>query len=181
MLEIQDKINKAFDSLKDKFSYKNKMQAPKLEKIVLSVGVGRDKGDKKKLSVILDRLTKITGQKPSSSAAKKSIAAFKLREGEIVGYKTTLRGNSMNFFFDKFVAIIIPRMKDFRGISKKSIDEMGNLTIGIKEHIVFPETGDEEIKDIFGLSVTLVSTASNKEEALAFFEYLGIPFKKDKK
>ena len=181
MLDIKDKINNTFDSLKEEFSYKNKFQAPKLEKIILSVGAGRDKGDKKKIAVIVDRLTKIAGQKPSPSLAKKSVAAFKLREGEVIGFKTTLRGSNMDYFFEKFISIVIPRMKDFRGISEKSIDEMGNLTIGIKEHIIFPETGDEEINDIFGLAVTIVSTATNKEEALAFFKHLGVPFKKEEK
>ena len=180
MLEIKEKINKAFESLKEKFSYKNKLQSPRFEKIVVSVGAGRDKEDKKKLEVIVDRLTKITGQKPAVLAAKKSIASFKLREGQTIGFKVTLRGDRMYRFFDKFVGIVIPRMKDFRGISKTAVDEMGNLTIGIKEHIVFPETGDEEIRDIFGLSMTVVSTASSKEEALDFFEYIGVPFKKDK-
>ncbi|MCK5589328.1 MAG: 50S ribosomal protein L5 [Candidatus Pacebacteria bacterium] len=180
MLDIQKKINSAFDFLKEKFSYKNKFQSPKLTKIVVSVGVGRDKEDKRKLGVILDRLTKITGQKPSESPAKKSIAAFKLREGQIVGYKVTMRGDKMHRFFDKFVGIVMPRMKDFRGISLQSVDEQGNLTMGIKEHIVFPETGDEEIKDIFSLAVTIVSSASSKDEALEFFKHIGIPFKKEK-
>jgi len=181
MIDIKEKEKKAFDSLKDKFNYTNVFQTPKLEKIIVSVGAGRDKEDKRKLAVILDRLEKITGQKASPSPAKKSIASFKLREGQIIGYKVTLRGDRMYRFLDKFISIVIPRMKDFRGIKKTAVDEMGNLSIGVKEHIVFPETGDEEIKDIFGLSIVVVSTAKSKEEGLGFFAHLGVPFKKDKK
>ncbi|MCD5396664.1 MAG: 50S ribosomal protein L5 [Candidatus Pacebacteria bacterium] len=181
MLSLKEKIENSFDVLVKEFKYKHKMEAPKIEKIVVSVGVGKYKDDKRKLSVIQDRISKITGQKATYLLAKKSIASFKLRQGQVVGYKVTLYGKKMIMFFDKFISIIIPRMRDFRGISNNSVDEMGNLTIGIKEHIIFPETGDEEIKDIFGLSITVVSSASSKKEGLAFFKHLGIPFKKIKK
>ena len=181
MIELKEKINNVFDILKDKFGYKNKMQAPKLEKIVVSVGLGSVKTDKKKMDKIKDRLIKITGQLPIEVLAKKSIASFKVREGQLTGFKTTLRGDRMHYFFDKLISVIIPRIKDFRGISLKSIDEMGNLTIGVKEHIIFPETGDEELKDIFGLSIVIVSTAKNKAEATAFFKSIGVPLKKEEK
>ncbi len=178
-ISVKDKMNTAFETLKKSGAISNIMQAPKLEKIVISVGVGRDKDDKRKIAVIEDRLAKITGQKASPAVAKKSIATFKVREGEVTGFKTTLRGDRMFEFIDKFINISLPRTRDFRGIKISSIDEMGNLTIGIKEHIVFPETSDEEINDIFGLSVTFTTTAKNREDAEVFFKEIGIPFKKD--
>lgn len=175
----KEKEKKAYKILKEKFNYVNNMQSPRLEKIVISTGVGKNKDDKRKLAVIADRLAKITGQKPSVSVAKKSIATFKVREGQISGYKVHLRGNDMYLFFDKLINISLPRVKDFRGIERSSIDPMGNLTIGLKEHIIFPETGDEELRDIFGLAITITTTTKNKEEAEDFLEYLGMTFKKN--
>ena len=175
---VKQKEKKAFELLKDKFKYSNVMQTPKLEKITLSVGVGKIKGDKRKVEIIEDRLTKIAGQKPVEVKAKKSIASFKVREGDLSGFKVTLRGDRMYEFLDKFINISIPRTKDFRGVNPKSVDGMGNLTMGIKEHIVFPETGDEEIRDIFGLSVTINTTAKTVDEAKEFLTVLGVPFKK---
>ena len=170
---------KTFDTLKSEFGYKNKMQTPKLEKVVLNVGTGSSRNTKDRDEMIADRLAKITGQKPSVKKAKKSIAAFKLREGENVGYQVTLRGNRMFSFVDKLVNVAIPRTKDFRGLKLSSIDEMGNATLGIKEHIIFPETSDEEIRDVFGMSISIVTTAKNKKEAEAFLRHLGFPFKKE--
>ena len=172
------KEKKAFESLKEKFSYKNKMQSPRVEKIIVSSGVGKIKDDKRKLEIVADRLQKITGQKSILIPAKKSIATFKVREGQTSGYKVTLRGEKMYLFLDKIINIALPRMKDFRGINRSAVDPMGNLTIGVKEHIIFPETGDEELRDIFGLAITITTTAQNKKEAESFFEELGIPFKK---
>ena len=111
--------------------------------------------------------------------AKKSIASFKIRLGDPIGIVATLRGKRMYAFLEKLINVALPRTKDFRGISRKAVDNVGNLTIGIKEHTIFPETADEDIKDVFGLSITLVSTAKNKEEGLAFYELIGIPFKKE--
>jgi len=155
------------------------MQTPKIEKVVVSVGFGsiKDK-DKKKIDLIADRLSKITGQKPASRAAKKSIASFKLREGEPIGYQVTLRGPRMVGFLDKLLNIALPRTRDWRGIQTKAIDEIGNLTIGIKEHTIFPETSDEELKDVFGMAITVVTAAKSKEEAKAFLTHLGFPFRK---
>jgi large subunit ribosomal protein L5 len=136
------------------------------------------KNDKNKNDFIMGRLAKITGQKPSPRSAKQSIASFKLREGEVIGSMVTLRGERMYSFIDKLINIAFPRTKDFRGLESKGIDDVGNLTIGIKEHTIFPETGDEELKDVFGLAITFVTTAKSKAEAKAFFDYLGIPFKK---
>lgn len=166
-----------FEILKERFGYKNKMQAPKLQKIVVSAKVGSIK-DKNKIEVVIDRLARITGQKPKANPAKKSIATFKLREGTIIGYSVTLRGKRMKNFLDKLIHIALPRTRDFRGLEVGAIDEMGNYTIGIKEHTIFPETSDEDLKDVFGLGVTLVTTAKTKEEAEGFLREIGIPLKK---
>lgn len=180
MISIKEKNKSAFEALKGKFGYKNPMQAPRLVKVVVSAGVGSFK-DKKKLDVVADRLTKITGQKPVKKGAKISIAAFKVRQGDPVGFQVTLNGARMNDFLDRLVNIALPRTKDFRGIPASSIDAMGNYTLGIREHIIFPETADEDLKDIFGLAVVVVTTAKNKEEARAFFDHLGFPFSTLKK
>jgi len=176
-MKIKQLENSTFTALKEKFGYKNKLEAPRLVKIVVNVGIGSIK-DKKKQDLIPDRLAKITGQKASPRGAKLSIASFKVRQGEIVGHQVTLRGQRMYDFLEKFLNVSIPRTRDFRGIPSKSIDEMGNYTVGIKEHIIFPETVDEELKDIFGMSITFVTTSSKKEETKAFLEHLGFPFKK---
>ncbi|MGB8815991.1 MAG: 50S ribosomal protein L5 [Minisyncoccia bacterium] len=177
MISLKEKQNKAFDLLKDKLELKNKMQAPKVTKIVVNVGVGSLK-DKNKLKIIEDRIAKITGQKAMIKGAKQSIASFKVREGDTVGVAVTLRGQRMFDFIDKLVFVALPRTKDFRGISKSGIDEMGNLSIGMKENTIFPESSDEDLKDVFGMAVTIVTTAKDKKTAETFFEYLGFPFKK---
>lgn len=168
----------AFTHLKGKFALKNPMQAPRLTKIVLSTGVGSIK-DKKKVALIEDRLSRITGQKAALRTSKKSIASFKVREGDTVGYQVTLRGARMYNFLDRLVNIALPRTKDFRGISRTAVDEMGNYTLGIKEHTIFPETTDEELKDVFGMGITMVTTSGNKELTIAFLELIGLPFKKE--
>ncbi len=177
MYGIKEKTKGFYEELKKNGEISNIMESPKLVKVVVSAGIGRFKNDKRKVEVVADRLAKITGQKAAPVPARKSIASFKLRAGEVVGYKVTLRGDRMNYFVDKLINIAIPRTKDFRGIPLNAVDEMGNLTIGIKEHIIFPETGDEELSDIFGLSITLVSNLSDKEKATAFFKGIGVPFK----
>lgn len=177
MKTAQEKQKNTFDALKDSFGYTNPMEVPTLEKIVISTGIGSIK-DKSKVDLIQGRLAQITGQQPAPRQAKKSMAAFKTRQGDVIGYQVTLRGARMQNFLDKLIHIAFPRTKDFRGIKRDAIDEMGNITIGIPEHTVFPETSDEELKDVFGLAVTLVSTAPNAEVAEAYFEHLGIPFKK---
>ncbi len=171
---------KAYELMKGDFGYKNLMASPHLVKIVVSSGTGRSmKANKNFNEHVADRLAKITGQKTTVKGAKKSIASFKVRAGDPVGVMVTLRGERMYSFLDKFINISLPRTKDFRGISRGAVDAIGNITIGIKEHTIFPETGDEDIRDVFGLAVTIVTTAKTKEEALRFFEILGIPFKKD--
>lgn len=167
----------AFAALKDTFGYTNVMQAPKVSKVVVSVGTGRVQ-DKQREALIRDRLSLITGQKPSPRPAKKSIASFKLREGEIIGYQVTLRGARMNHFIDKLINIAIPQTRDFRGLKTTAIDEMGNITLGIKENTIFPECADEEIKDVFSLAITFVTTAKSKAEAEAYLRHLGLPLQK---
>ena len=174
---IQEKQKNVFKDLKEAFGYKNTMQAPKITKVVISVGTGSNK-DKKKNEVIADRLARITGQKPATRSAKKSIATFKVREGDPVGFQVTLRGARMHDFINRLIHVALPRTKDFKGIKTEAIDEVGNYTLGMKEHSVFPETADEDIKDVFGLAVTIVTTAKNPKETLAYLTYLGFPFKK---
>ncbi len=176
---VKEKEAESFEKMRDLFHYKNKMAAPKMAKVVLNAGTGTAvKKDRNKNETISDRLTKITGQKPSLRGAKQSVASFKIRQGDPIGIMVTLRGKRMFAFLEKLINVALPRTKDFRGISAKAVDDIGNLTIGIKEHTIFPETADEDIKDIFGLSITLVSTAKTKEEGKAFFDLLGVPFKK---
>lgn len=176
-ISIKEKQSKAFESLKDVLGLKNTMQTPKVTKIDINVGIGSLK-DKTKIEMIQDRITKIAGQKPSLKGAKKSIAAFKVREGDPVGLHVTLRGKRMFDFLDKLVFVAFPRTKDFRGISSNGIDEMGNYTLGIKENTIFPETSDDELKNVFGFSVVIGTNAKTKETAKALFTYLGFPFKK---
>ena len=166
-----------FKTLKEKFGYNNTMQTPRLEKIVVAAKVGSMK-DKGKVEVVIDRLARITGQKPKANQAKKSIATFKLREGTIIGYSVTLRGARMRQFLDKLIHIALPRTRDFRGLRVEAVDEMGNYSIGIKEHTIFPETSDEDQKDVFGLGITLVTTAKSKEESIEYLRSLGLPIKK---
>jgi len=144
------------------------------------VGTGTAiKKDKNKNDAVLERLAKITGQKAALRGAKQSISSFKIRQGDPIGVIVTLRGKRMYAFLEKLINVALPRTKDFRGVSTKGVDNIGNLTIGIREHTIFPETADEDIKDVFGLAITLVSSARNKKEGLAFFELLGMPFKKE--
>ncbi|OGG57656.1 50S ribosomal protein L5 [Candidatus Kaiserbacteria bacterium RIFCSPHIGHO2_01_FULL_56_24] len=171
-----EKLKGTFTAMKGDFKYTSAMQAPRVQKVVISIGVG-SVSDKKKRELILDRLTKLTGQKPALRNAKKAIATFKVRVGDLSGYQVTLRGARMQSFLDKLIHIVFPRVRDFRGIPTTAIDEMGNITLGFKEHIVFPETADEEAKDIFGLAVTITTTAKNKKEAEAFLRHLGIPLR----
>lgn len=157
--------------------YKNPMQKPKILKVVVSTGVGSYK-DKSKFKIVEDRLARITGQKAAPRGAKVSIATFKSRQGDIIGYQVTLRGKRMHDFLERLVHIALPRTKDFRGISPDAADEMGNYTLGIKEHNIFPETSDEELKDVFGLAITIVTTAKSKQEVVSFLSHLGFPFRK---
>jgi len=178
MVSVKQQMNDTFETLKAAFGYTSRMAAPRVEKVVVTTGTGRVT-DKNKIAVIIDRLTRITGQKPSPRPAKQSVAGFKTRKGQIIGYQVTLRGARMRDFLERLLNAALPRTRDFRGLKKTAVDEMGNLTIGIKEHTIFSETADEELKDIFGLAVTIVTTAKSRDEAVAFFEHIGVPFRKE--
>lgn len=168
--------------LMEKFGYKNKLMAPKIEKVVINIGLGRlsqqANFEDKILPEIMSELASITGQKPVPTKAKKSIASFKTRIGQIIGLKVTLRGRRMFDFIERLVKIVLPRVRDFRGIDLKNIDKNGNLTVGIKEQVVFPEINQETSKINFGLESTIVARAKNKEEAIELFRLIGIPLKK---
>ena len=175
---IKEKLKASYPKLKESYGYTNVMQAPKIEKVLVSVGTGKmARADKKRQEFVVSRLAIVTGQKPSARPAKKSIASFKLREGEVIGQLVTLRGARMMGFLDKFINIAIPRTKDFRGFSEKSIDAMGNFTYGVKEHTVFPETADEDLRDVFGMAITIVTTSKGKKETKDLLEMLGFPFR----
>ena len=176
-LGTKEKLNKSQDHLKTALGIKNVMAIPRLVKVVVSVGTGSQK-DKKRNELVADRLSKITGQKVSPRSAKKAVAGFKSRQGDVIGFSVTMRGERMFGFLDKLLNVAIPRTRDFRGVDAKIIDDMGNLTMGIKEHTIFPETADEDLRDVFGMAITVVSTAKNKKDALEFFKTVGIPFKK---
>ena len=177
MKTTKQKVKDSYKDLKEKLGLKNVMQTPTIEKVVISSGVGSF-SDKKKIDLAIDRLSKIIGQKPVRKGAKKSIATFKTREGDTVGLQATLRGEKMWSFLDKLLNIALPRTKDFRGIPLNSIDDMGNYTLGIKEHTVFAETADEDLKDVFGFAATVVTNLDSKEDTLEFLRYIGFPFKK---
>ncbi len=172
-------LNKdSYKALKEPLMLKNPMQTPRLVKVVVSSGFGSIK-DKKKIELIADRLARITGQKPAVRATKKAIATFKTRVGDPIGYQVTLRGKRMTEFLDRLIHVAFPRTKDFRGLPRTSVDAMGNYSIGIKEHSIFPETSDEDLKDVFGMSITIVTTSRDKKATLAFLEYIGMPLKRE--
>ena len=177
METLQQKLSTTYTTLAPTFGYTNQYQAPALEKVVVSVGTGKVQ-DKARVQLIADRLAQITGQKAAPRPARQSIASFKLREGDIIGYQVTLRGGRMRHFLDKLIHVALPQTRDFRGLRPTAIDEMGNITLGITDHTIFPETADEELKDVFSLAVTIVTTAGNKAEAEAFLRHLGLPLQK---
>lgn len=179
MEKVVDKQKKTFDALKSDFSYSNVMQTPRIQKVVINVGMGKMRPDKRKSEVVAEKLAQITGQKVASRMAKKSIASFKVREGQLSGYQVTLRGKRMNDFLDKLLNIALPRTRDFRGIKTTGVDEMGNYSLGIIDNSIFPETADQDLKDAFGMTITVVTTSSNPKETLAYLKHLGFPFKKD--
>lgn len=176
-LVTKEKLEQIRPAMEKELGVKNIHALPKLTKIVISSGTGKAK-DKKRNELVANRLAVIAGQKPTMRRAKQSIATFKSREGDVIGVAVTLRGERMNGFLDKLINVAVPRMRDFRGFSIDSVDDMGNLTLGFKENNIFPETAEEELKDVFGMAITIVSTAKDKESAQAFFKALGIPFKK---
>ncbi|MDP3763612.1 MAG: 50S ribosomal protein L5, partial [bacterium] len=169
---------KVIPAMREKFGYKNVMATPKVKKVVVNMGIGRLRDDKEREEV-KKFLRLITGQEPSSRPAKKAIAAFKTREGLVIGYQVTLRGKRMEDFISRLTNIALPRTRDFRGLDLKTFDMQGNLTIGIKEYIVFPEMIGEDYRFLFGFEATVVTTATNKEEGMELLRLLGFPIKKD--
>ncbi|MCX6745029.1 MAG: 50S ribosomal protein L5 [Candidatus Parcubacteria bacterium] len=173
-------FKKAVPELKKQFGYKNEMQVPKLEKVVLNVGLSKGLKDATFIDTVESTLTRITGQKSIKTKAKKSISNFKIRQGMIIGMKVTLRGKRMYDFVEKLIKVTLPRVRDFRGLDPKALDNKGNLNIGIQEHISFPEIRSDEIEKIHGLEVAIVTTAKKRDEAKALLSALGFPFKEDK-
>ena len=171
------KTEPILQKLQKELGIKNILALPNLQKVVVNGGLGRAVKDEKFLEVAIRGLGLITGQKPKVTLAKKSIANFKTREGAPIGAMVTLRGKRMYDFISRLINIALPRTRDFRGISAKSLDKNNNLTIGIKEHIVFPEVSGEEIKNIFGFEISLVIKAKNKDEAMALYKAMGFPIK----
>jgi large subunit ribosomal protein L5 len=165
------------DAMRTKFEYGNVMEIPRIEKIVLNMGVGEATADRKKVEVAAAQLAKIAGQKPQMTKAKKSIATFKVRDGMTLGAKVTLRGDRMYEFLDRFVTIALPRVKDFRGLNPKSFDGRGNYACGLKEHLVFPEINYDEVDDVLGMDVIVVTTAKTDDEARELLRGFNFPFR----
>ena len=170
--------NEVVPSLMEKHNYKTIMLVPKIEKIVVNMGVGDAVANSKYLEAAVSDLEKITGLKPIETKAKKSIASFKVREGHKIGCKVTLRGERMYEFLDKLISICLPRVRDFRGVSSKSFDGRGNYTLGIKEQIIFPEINFDEVEKVRGMDIVIVTTANSNEEAFDLLSELGVPFRK---
>ena len=178
---ISNRLKDRYDSevkkaLHDKFGYSSVMEIPGLEKIVINIGVGDATQDSKRLEEAVAELAQITGQKPVVTRAKKSVASFKLREGQAIGCKVTLRGIRMWDFFDKLVSIALPRVRDFRGVSKNAFDGRGNYTLGVKEQLIFPEIDYDKVGKVRGMDVVIVTTAKTDKEAYSLLELLGMPF-----
>ena len=174
-------FKKIVPELKKSLGCDNNMQVPKIEKAVLNVGLSKGLKDAAFIDTVESTLARISGQKPAKTKAKKSISNFKIRQGMVIGMKVTLRGQRMYDFIEKLIKITLPRVRDFRGLDWKLLDKNGNLNIGIKEHISFPEIRSDEIEKLHGLEIALVTTAKNREEAKALYLALGFPFKQDDK
>ena len=171
-------LNEVVPSLMNKYNYKSKMEVPKLEKIVINIGVGDATSNSKLLDAAVADLAKLSGQKPVVTKAKKSIAGFKVREGQPIGCKVTLRGENMYNFMDKLISISLPRVRDFRGVSPKAFDGRGNYTMGIKEQLIFSEIDYDDVVKVRGMDIVFVTTAASNEEALSLLKGFGMPFKK---
>lgn len=169
-------VKEIVPALVKKFNYKNVNQVPKLVKITINSGLGDIKDNSKSIQLAQEELKQITGQKPVLTQAKKSVANFKIREGQSVGMKVTLRGTRMYEFFDKFVSIALPRVRDFRGVSKKSFDGRGNYSMGVKEQLIFPEISYDQVEKIRGFDICFTTTANTDEEARELLAMLGMPF-----
>ena len=167
-------------SLTEKFGYKNVMEVPKIDKIVLSLRLGKEKDNAKSFNTAVEELSLIAGQKAVVTVAKKSVANFKLREGQKIGAKVTLRGEKMYEFFDRLISVALPRVRDFQGLSTTSFDGRGNYSFGIKEQIIFPEIVYDKIDAVRGFDIMIITTAKTNEEALELLKLMGVPFKKVK-
>ena len=179
MNRLQEKYSKEIvPSLREKYNYKNIMEAPKLDKIVVNMGVGDATGNSKLLEAAVNDLKIITGQQPVVTKAKKAIAGFKVRAGQAIGCKVTLRGEAMYNFLDKLISITLPRVRDFRGISPKSFDGRGNYTLGLTEQLIFSEIDYDNVVKVRGMDIVFVTTANTNEEALDLLKGFGMPFKK---
>ena len=178
MDRLQDKYkNEVVPELTKKFGYKNIMQLPKIEKVIINMGVGEAVGNPKALDAAVNDLTIIAGQKPILTRAKKSLAAWKLREGMPIGTKVTLRGTRMYQFLDKFINVALPRVRDFRGVSSTAFDGRGNYAVGLKEQLIFPEIEYDKIDKLRGMNIVIVTTAEKDEEARELLKLMGMPFK----
>jgi|SRR3989338_3766156 len=169
-------LNTAVGQMKEKFGCKNSLAAPKIDKVVLNARIPASKSDEKFQALVAATLARISGQKPIFTKAKKSISSFKIREGQVVGVSVTLRNNRMYDFLDKLINLALPNVRDFRGLNKKSIDGRGNLTIGFKEYLAFPEINPDEVENLHGLEVCIHTTAKSKEEGFILLSLLGFPF-----
>ena len=180
MSRLQEKYkNEIVSTLLKEFAYKSVMQVPHLDKITVNVGVGEAVANPKALEAVVMEITKVTGQKPVITKAKKSIAAFKLRTGMEIGVMTTLRGAHMWNFLDRLISVALPRVRDFRGLPRRGFDGHGNYSLGVREQIIFPEISFDDIDKIRGMNITLQTSANTDEEALRMLEMLGVPFRKN--
>jgi large subunit ribosomal protein L5 len=166
-------------ALQNAFNYRNIMEVPKIQKVVVNIGLGEAMGNSKALDAAITDMTTITGQKPVQTKARKSIANFKLREGVIIGVKVTLRGERMWAFLDRLLNVALPRVRDFRGVSPDAFDGRGNYTLGLKDQLIFPEIEYDKIDKLRGMEITLVTTAKNDEHARAMLRFFGMPFRKE--
>lgn len=178
-MSLQEKYKKEIiPALKEKFGYKNDLSVPKLDKIVINTGTGKNFRDAKMMAEIKSAVAVITGQNPVETLARKDISTFKLRSGSVVGLKVTLRGKRMYDFLQRFISLTLPRTRDFKGIPVSTLDGRGNINLGIKEHTVFPEIGNEEVGVMFGIEITIVTTAKSNEEAITLLSLMGFPWQK---
>lgn len=179
MNRLKEKYNNEIvNTLMDKFEYESVMEVPKIDKIVLNMGVGDAVSNTRNLENAVNELTLISGQKPIVTKAKKSVASFRLREGMAIGAKVTLRGERMYDFLDKLVSVSLPRVRDFRGVNKNAFDGRGNYTLGVKEQLIFPEISYDDVSKVRGLDIVIVTTAETDEEGRALLSELGMPFQK---
>lgn len=178
MTRLKEKyIKEVVPAMKEKFGYKNSLAVPRLEKVVVHAGLGAGLKDPKFAEIVESTLSRITGQQPLKTKAKKSISNFKIKKGQIIGMMVTLRGDRMYDFVDKLINITLPRVRDFRGLAKESLDQNGNLSIGFREHVCFPEIKPDEIEQIHGLEVTIKTTARSREKGFELLKLLGFPFR----